>query len=109
MRCPPDLRELFNTIYGLSGAESEVLVKVCEEDWRTSELAEELGKDRSTVQRYLSRLRSAGLVERRSVNEDGKKGRHYVYSVQSGEELKKKVKDRLDKWEDEKMASLEEI
>lgn len=109
MECPPKLKELLKVIYNLSGAETEVLVEICKEDSRTSELAEKLGKDRTTVQRYLSTLATAGLVERTSVNEEGQRGRYYVYSVPDKERLKKKIRARLDTWEDERLEVLEEL
>jgi predicted transcriptional regulator len=82
---------------------------LCDNEARASDIGEELGKDRSTVQRYLSKLRSAGLVERESVVKEGKKGRFYVYTVRDKEELKQKIENRLDAWKDEKLRVLEEI
>lgn len=109
MDCPPRLKELLEVIYSLSGAETEVLVELCRNSHRASTLAEELGKDRTTVQRYLSKLRAAGLVERTSVNEEGVRGRYYVYSVPDKEELKEEIRKRLDAWEKERLEVLDDI
>lgn len=109
MDCPSELKELLKVIYGLSGSEAEVLTRVCEEEWRADALAEELGKDRSTVQRYLSKLRSANLVSRETVNEPGKRGRHYIYMAPEPQELKKQIRQRMKEWENDKLEVLEEV
>lgn len=109
MKCPSEIKQLLKVLYNLSGSETEVMYYLCDNEARASEIAEELGKDRSTVQRYLSKLKSAGLVEREGVTEKDKRGRYYVYSVPDKENLKEKIKRRMDEWEDEKMDVLEEM
>lgn len=109
MECPSEMKQLLKVLYNLSGSETQVMYFLCDNEARASEIAEELGKDRSTVQRYLSKLRSTGLVERESKVEDGKRGRYYVYSVPDKDEMKKKIKDRMEEWEEDKMQVLEEI
>jgi|APHM01.1.fsa_nt_gi Predicted transcriptional regulator len=109
MKCPREIKELLKVLYNLSPSETEVMYYLCDNEARASDIGKELGKDRSTVQRYLSKLRSTGLVERESVVEDGKKGRFYVYTVKDKEELKQKIKDRLDTWKGEKLKVLEDI
>jgi predicted transcriptional regulator len=109
MKCPREIKDLLKVLYNLSPSETEVMYYLCDNEARASDIGEELGKDRSTVQRYLSKLRSAGLVERESVVKEGKKGRFYVYTVRDKEELKQKIENRLDTWKDEKLEVLEEI
>ncbi len=109
MRCPSEIKQLLKVLYSLSGSETEVMYYLCDNEARASEIGDELGKDRSTVQRYLSKLRSAGLVEREGVTEKDKRGRYYVYSVPDKEKLKGKIKRRMDEWEDEKMDVLKEM
>lgn len=109
MKCPREIKDLLKVLYNLSPSETEVMYYLCDNEARASDIGEELGKDRSTVQRYLSKLRSAGLVERESVVKEGKKGRFYVYTVRDKEELKQKIENRLDAWKDEKLRVLEEI
>jgi predicted transcriptional regulator len=109
MDCPGDIKKLLKVLYSLSASETEVMFYLCSQDARASEIAEELGKDRSTVQRYLSKLRTTGLIERESVVEEGKRGRHYVYSVPDKEEMKRKIRDRMESWQSEKMEVLEEL
>jgi predicted transcriptional regulator len=109
MKCPGEIKELLKVLYNLSGSETEVMYYLCEDEARASEIADELGKDRSTIQRYLSTLRTAGLVERESVVEEGKRGRYYVYSVPDKNELKSKIKKRMDDWEKERLEVLEDL
>lgn len=109
MKCPGEIKQLLKVLYNLSASETEVMYFLCNNEARASEIAEELGKDRSTVQRYLSKLRTTGLLERESVVEEGKKGRHYIYRVPDKEEMKDKIRDKMEEWEEEKMQVLEDI
>ena len=109
MNCPSEIKQLLKVLYNLSSSETEVMYFLCDNEARASEIAEELGKDRSTIQRYLSKLRTTGLVTRESVVEDGKRGRFYVYSVPDKEKMKEKVKNRMNEWEGEKLDVLDEI
>lgn len=109
MRCPPPLQELLETLYNLSPRETEVLTLLCDGEARIEEIAEELGKDRSTVQRYVSSLRAANLIDRRAVTTEGGKGRSYVYYVGDTDELKERIRDRLDEWEGQKLEKLDEL
>jgi len=109
MECPTEIKELLKVLYNLSSAETEVLYFLCDNEARASDIADELGKDRSTVQRYLSTLRTAGLVERDSVTGDSKRGRYYVYEVSDKDKLKNKVRDRMDEWRNEKLEVLDEM
>lgn len=109
MQCPTEIKELLKVLYNLSSSETEVMYYLCNNEARTSEIAKELGKDRSTVQRYLSKLQTTGLLQRESKVKDGKKGRYYIYSVPDKDKMKQEVKDRLKDWEDEKLEVLEEL
>ena len=109
MECPTEIKQLLKVLYNLSTSETEVMYFLCNNQARASDIAEELGKDRSTIQRYLSKLRTTGLVKRESVVEDGKKGRYYVYSVPDKKEMKSKVKARMDEWEEEKLEVLDDL
>lgn len=109
MRCPGEIKELLKVLYNLSGSETQVMYYLCDNEARASKIAEELGKDRSTIQRYLSKLRSTGLIERESVVQDGKRGRYYVYTVPDKEEMKEEVRQRMSEWEEEKLEVLDEL
>ena len=109
MECPSEMKQLLKVLYNLSGSETQVMYYLCDNEARASEIAEELGKDRSTVQRYLSKLRSTGLVERESMVEEGKRGRYYVYSVPDKDEMKENIRSRMEEWEEDKMDVLESL
>lgn len=109
MKCPPEMKELMKVLYNLSNSETEVLYYLCSNEARVSKIADELGKDRSTVQRYLSKLRSCGLVKRDSRVEDGKKGRYFVYRVPDKQEMKEKIEVRMEEWKQEKFDAMEDI
>ncbi len=109
MECPTEIKQLLKVLYNLSSSETEVMYFLCDEKARASEIADELGKDRSTIQRYLSKLKATGLIERESVVEDGKRGRFYVYTVPDKQDMKEKVKKRMDEWEKEKLEVLESL
>lgn len=109
MKCPTEIKQLLKVLYNLSSSETEVLYYLCDNEARASDIADELGKDRSTVQRYLSKLQSTGLVERESKVEEGKRGRYYIYSVPDKDEMKSEVKERMKEWEQEKMDVLDQL
>lgn len=109
MSCPPELHDLLKTLYDLSPAESEVLATLCEGEARVEALAAELDKDRSTVQRYISPLRAAGLVSRRPVRTEDGRGRAYAYYIADMDVLKERVRNRLAEWTEERVAVLEEL
>ena len=109
MKCPTEIRELLKVLYNLTGSEAEVMYFLCNNEARASEIAEELEKDRSTIQRYLSKLRTTGLVRRESVVEEGKRGRFYVYAVADKEIMKNKIKRRMNEWKNERISALEDL
>lgn len=109
MKCPPEIEELLGVLYNLTSQEAEILALICGEDRTVEDLCEELDRERSTVQRYVSSLRKADLVSRRSVTTDEGKGRYYIYTVRDKETLKEKVRDRLDEWVEAKRQRLEDF
>ena len=104
--CPPELADLLEVLYSLSRPEAELLTYLCDNDARISEAAEELGKDRSTVQRYVSTLQTAGLVSRHS--ESASRGRYYTYTTDK-DRIKEKVRSRLESWEENKLDVLDAL
>lgn len=109
MQCPTEIKQLLKVLYNLSSSETEVMYYLCDNEARASEIAEELGKDRSTIQRYLSKLRTTSLLQRESKVEDGKRGRFYIYTVPDKDKMKQKVKERMKEWENEKLEVLEKL
>lgn len=109
MDCPSEIRELLKVLYNLNASEAEVFYYLCDKEGRVSEIAGDLNKDRSTVQRYLSKLRSAGLVKRRGEIDEGKKGKYFVYKTLDEDELKEKIKSGLDEWVEGKKDTIDSI
>lgn len=109
MKCPPEIKDLMKVLYNLSSSETEVLYYLCNNEAKVVEIAEDLEKDRSTVQRYLSTLRTTGLIKRESKVEENKKGRYFVYRVADKDELKQKVEERMEEWKEEKFDKMESI
>ncbi len=109
MECSQELKDLMKTLYNFSSSESQVLILLCEEEgMRIDEMAEKLGKDRSTVQRYVSKLQATDLVKRESVTTQKGKGRFFRYFLNK-EEVKKKILSRLEEWKKEKEEEVEKI
>ncbi len=110
MKCPQEMKKLMKVLYNLSNSETEVLYYLCNQEARVQEIADDLGKDRSTIQRYLSKLMSSGLVKRESHStEEGKTGRYYVYSVPDKKKMKKNIEERMEEWKEEKFEVMEDI
>ena len=65
--CDRRVRSLLEVVYDFSDAEIETLLLLCRAgEARVAELSTLAGKDRSTVQRLLTRLTSTGLICRES-------------------------------------------
>jgi len=109
MECPPDIKELLKLLYNLSGSETEVMYYLCDKEARATEIADSLEKIglrfKGIFQNYV--LRDWWNVEARL--KKGKKGRYYIYAVPDKEELKQKIKQRLDDWEENKLKTLEDL
>lgn len=62
-----------------------------------SDIGEELGKDRTTVQKAIKNLVNQDLVQKHQVNLDNG-GYTFVYSIKNKETLRKTILDIIDKW-----------
>ncbi len=96
----PEFRELLSLFYHLSVSDIDVFFSLCSlGSGRIEDISLKMGKDKSTVQRCINRLYSAGLVTRESkCCIEGKKGRFFVYQAVSGDELKGLLSLVLNKW-----------
>lgn len=73
----------FRTVRALSSASRiEILNLVAEDSWTPTDLAEEIGKSKSTVVSHLSKLEKAGLVEKDAV--EGRKRVMYSGTRKAG-------------------------
>ncbi len=109
MKCSQELKDLLKTLYNFSPSESQILILLCEEkDMRIDEMAEKIGKDRSTVQRYISKLQATDLVKRNSFTTEKGKGRYFRYFLDK-ENVKNKILDRLENWKKEKEEEIKKL
>lgn len=107
MKCPYELEEVFQVVFNLSGSEIDILMHLCDNPGTPKKVSEAVGKDRSTVQRYLSNLMKTGLVNRERVDQKGK-GRSFRYSVDK-KALRKNVKSELEKWYEDRKDLIDQI
>jgi len=69
---PPDVRQVLLQAFGLPKAGLDIcLCVIGEGPLSASEVAEQLGYDRSTVTRYLNKLVELGLLRRSELNREG--------------------------------------
>ncbi|MBW6462540.1 MAG: hypothetical protein K0B07_05855 [DPANN group archaeon] len=96
----PEIRELLSMFYRISVSDIDVFFSVCGMPGaRVEEISCSMGKDKSTVQRCINRLYSSGLIKRESkCCIEGKKGRFFIYSSVSKDELRQMLSLRLNKW-----------
>ncbi|MFW9900977.1 MAG: helix-turn-helix domain-containing protein [Candidatus Thorarchaeota archaeon] len=113
--------QLFKCILGLNKTESKVFCYLLKNrDIRTSEIAEALEMERSSIQRALQVLSTLKLVRRSSISmkdytqkqdlEDTKKqGYLYVYNAKNMDSIKNQFKKLLDKWHNSMLKYIENL
>jgi predicted transcriptional regulator len=106
---PPDLETVLRTVFGLRPSEREAYLGLLRvPDSSASEVAEELGRDRSNVNRSLRTLRERGLAERRRVLlEDG--GHVYRYTATPLSEARDRMHATLTEWAEVAHDRIEEF
>ncbi len=103
------VRDVLKCVFGLRDAEVDVYFRLLERGEATVyDLAEDLGRDRTTVQKALKSLVHAGLVDRRKETRP-RGGYVYVYEPLPAEETKKVILRALDEWYEAVKAALEEL
>lgn len=112
---------LFKCILGLNKTESKVLGYLLKnKDVRTSEIANALKMDRSSIQRAVQGLSELKLITRKSMSmkdytatkelKDVKKqGYLYVYNAKNIESIKIQFKKLLDKWYNSMLKYIENL
>ena len=112
---------LFKCILGLNKTESKVLGYMLKNnDLRTSEIANALKMDRSSIQRAVQNLAELKLIERKSMSmkdytnakglKDAKKqGYLYVYNTKNIKSIKIQFKKLLDKWYNTRLKYIENL
>jgi predicted transcriptional regulator len=113
----PTLGELLSSVFDMSDTELEICLCVMEGgDLTVTELADEIGYDRSVVARHLNHLAELGVIEKqRRLLEQG--GHTYVYTPVPEEAVRRQLTvafytwvdgalDRLDSLQREKVESI---
>jgi predicted transcriptional regulator len=105
---PPDVKEVLLNAFGLPKAGLDIcLCVIGEGPLSASEVAEELGYDRSTVTRYLNKLVELGLLQRSELNrEEG--GVVKVYHSVDLERMRRETLVGFFVWAGEAAALIEE-
>jgi predicted transcriptional regulator len=91
-------QDLVQCAYSLNDFEVKVYNKLTETGpLRADELADQMGRDRSTVYRALQKMLTCGMVHRetRSIERGGY---YHVYRAISKDELKAKLQNCVDDW-----------
>jgi predicted transcriptional regulator len=101
---------LFRCILGLNEIETNVFSYLLKNDnASTMELAGELDKDRSSIQRALQNLNDLNVIERKSmslkdyvqekgIEETNKRGYLYVYGAKDLQVIKREFRELLKRW-----------
>ncbi len=96
-------------LYDLSELDKDILSLLSEdEDLRSSELAERIDKDQSTVYRSLERLLECGLIykEKETIRNGGY---YFLYSRRPVDKIKEEAKACVERWYEEMRGAIEEI
>lgn len=94
----PDFRQVLSCVFGVQDHESRTYLALLDRpDSTVAELAEDLDRDRSNVNRSLTTLLDKGLVERRRRLLDPG-GYVYEYTAVPLPEAKEMLHEALDEW-----------
>lgn len=102
-------QDLVQCAYSLNSFEVEVYERLLETGpINANELADRMGRDRSTVYRALQKMMSCGMVlrETRSIPRGGY---YHLYKAIGRKELKRKLKACVDDWYRRMQRALEEL
>lgn len=94
----PEFDEVMSCVFGIQGRETRTYLALLDRPASTvEELADALERDRSNVNRSLSRLRDLDLARReRRLLDSG--GYVYQYSAEPLPETKDRLREALDEW-----------
>lgn len=103
----PSVSAVLQTVLGLRSRDLTIYDAVNSQPGAsTKELASEVDRDRSNVNRSLTRLDEAGLVcrQRQLLNQGGY---FYAYYAESSEVVTDRLTDALDQWTEAAMSTIE--
>ena len=104
------MKQILKEIYNLSDTEVKIIFAMIEgedEYYSVKELAKELDKNRTTIQKYLKNLNRLDLVTFRQVNKE--RGFMYVYKMSNEKNLIESIKERIDIEYKEKIDKIDNI
>ena len=89
--------DLLCCAFGLRNSELDVYFSLISGPKTVEQIAERIGKDRSTVQRVLNRLHSKGLANRNTRTIE-RGGYFYEYSAEESETVRDQILVQLEEW-----------
>ena len=100
--CTISFKDIITCGFELSKGEFAVMMHLLPtgDELTAQEIAEELGKDRTTVQRAVSSLTDKGILRRRQMNRP-KGGYTFLYSIRDKERLKERILLMVERWTNE--------
>lgn len=100
---------VLDCLYDLKDLDKKIISVLKEEgEMRSSELAEEMDKDQSTVYRSLNKMVSCGLIykEKKKIR---KGGYYYVYSTRPIENVREEAMGCIEDWCERMRDAIEEL
>ncbi|WP_423792952.1 helix-turn-helix domain-containing protein [Methanocaldococcus indicus] len=93
-----DIENLMSCIFGIKSSDVRVYFDLLiNGPSKISDIAKRIDRERSTVQRAVQNLLTAGLVTRKQVNlKEG--GYYYIYEAIPFEDVKKIIKENIEEW-----------
>ncbi len=89
--------DLLCCAFGLRNSELHVYFELISGPKTVEQIAEQIEKDRSTVQRVLNKLHSKGLVMR-NTHKIQRGGYYYEYSAEDTEVVRNQILTQLEEW-----------
>ncbi|TFG34990.1 MarR family transcriptional regulator [Candidatus Thorarchaeota archaeon] len=89
--------DLLCCAFGLRNSELDVYFSLISGLNTVEDIAEKIGKDRSTVQRILNKLHAKGLVLR-EIQNIPRGGYFYEYRAEASETIRNQILDQLEEW-----------
>ncbi len=101
--------DIIQCIYELNTLDLKIYNKLkTKKETRPQTLANQIGKERSTVYRSLQKLTCSGLVNKNTKTLT-KGGQYYTYSIKDNREIKKQVMNCIDNWYKKMKKTIEEL
>lgn len=89
--------DLLCCAFGLRNTEIDAFFSLMSGPGTVKEIASKIGRDRSTIQRVLTKLCKKGLVEQEERNFD-RGGYYYVYRAVSSTDVRDQILSQLEEW-----------